>query len=156
MTQEPPEQPEYPKQELLPQQVDRGPNRTPFIIGLVVVLVIALAAGGAYYLLRDDGEGSRAAYCDQLRTLTKGGDLSAAAEAVGPNLSAELQRLIDDAPDKVADDWQKLRTIAESSNDAGDIDMSSALDALEALQTIAKDARSECDLPIELPSLPNL
>lgn len=148
--------PEYPRQELLPQEVEPRRSRTPLIIGLVAVLVLAVAGCGAYLLLRDDGEGSREAYCDQLRELTDDGDLSAAADAIGPELSDELQQLIDDAPDTVADDWQKLRDLAESANDGGDVDLSVALGAFEALQAIAQDAKSGCDLPIELPNLPTV
>lgn len=152
---DPPDQPEYPKQELLPQDVAQGPNRKPLFIALAVVVVLALVAGGAYLLLRDDGEGSRTAYCDELRTLTKDGDLGAAAEGAGPELSGQLQELVDDAPDKVADDWQTLRKFAESSS-GGTPDVASLGNLVEALQAISKDARNNCDPPIDLPSLPNL
>ena len=145
--------PEYPKQELLPQQVATGSNRRPLVIGIVVALVLALGGIGAYVLLRDDEDANRAAYCDQLRDLTKNGDLSAAMDAFGPESADDLQQLIDDAPDAVADDWTKLRTLFESTTEGEDVDMSAAVEAIEALQTIAQDARSECDLPIDVPNL---
>lgn len=144
---------EYPQQELLPQDVRQGRNRTPLIIAVVAVLVLAAAAGGAYLLLRDDGESTRAAYCDSLTELTQGGDLSAAAEAMGPEITDQLQQVIDEAPDVVADDWNKLRDLGSSAASQGDLDASAAIDALESVQAIAADARDKCDLPIELPDL---
>jgi hypothetical protein len=148
--------PVYPKQDLLPQQVASGSNRKPLIIGIAVVLVLALGGVGAYVLMRDNEDADRAAYCDQLRELTKGGDLSAAMQAFGPELTDELQRLIDAAPDTVADDWQKLHTLFASTNGGEDVDMSRALEAYEAVQTIARDANDECDLPIEIPTVPGV
>lgn len=142
---------EYPQQELLPQDVRPGRSRTPLIIAVVSVVVLAAIVGGAYLLLRDDGEDTRAAYCDALRELTADGDLSAAAAAIGPEITDQLQQLIDDAPDSVADDWRKLRELAAS--DAGQPDASVTMDALESLQAILADARNNCDLPIEVPNL---
>ena len=144
---------EYPQQELLPQDVRPGRNRTPLIIAAVAVLVLAAAVGGAYLLLRDDGESTRSAYCESLTELTAGGDLSAAAEAMGPEVSEQLQQVIDEAPDAVADDWRRLRDLGTSAASQGDLDASAAIDALESVQAIAADARDECDLPIELPDL---
>jgi hypothetical protein len=154
---EPGEAHEYPRQELLPQDVRPRRSRTPLVIGIVAILVLAAGAGCAYLLLRDDGEGTRAAYCDQLRELTADGDLdAAAAAATGAELSSQLQQLIDDAPNSVADDWQKLRDLGESVSADGDVDLSAALDAMTSLRAIAKDAQDKCDLPIDLPSLGGL
>jgi hypothetical protein len=143
---------EYPRQELLPQEIHARRSRTPMVIGLMAVLVLAVAAGGAYLLLRDDGEGTGAAYCDGLRELTSDGDLDAAMNAVGPEVTAQLQAVIDDAPDSIADDWRKLRDLGEAAGGDGDINMSDALEALTSIRAIAADAEDNCDLPIELPS----
>lgn len=147
------ERPVYPQQTLSEQQVRPGRSRKPLLIGLVAALLLAIAAGVAWQLLKDDGEDTRAAYCSALKTLTHNGDLLGAAsgaDASSLNQLAEVQRL---APDVVSDDWDDLQSAAQSAQ-SGNVDFSQALKGLTSLRAIADDADSKCGITMDVPGLP--
>ena len=74
----------------------------------------------------------------------------------GRSSPTQLQQLIDDAPDTVADDWQKLREPGRVRDDGGDVDLSVALERVGGVAGDRQRRRDECDLPIELPNLPTV
>ena len=75
--------PQYPRQHLLPQEIKPGRNRKPIFIAIGAALALVVAGGIAYLAFRDDGEGTRAAYCAALKDLTHNGDLASAANQPG-------------------------------------------------------------------------
>ncbi len=146
--------PVYPQQELLPQEVKPGRSRLPLVIGLVVVF--ALIAGGVvtWLLLRNTGEDTRAQYCSALRTLTNNGDVTSAIGSADASTAEVLQQVLDTAPTAVKPDWQTLRDLGNTASTSPDnVDISSALKAYSAYQSIARDARDNCNLTINLPGL---
>ncbi|MEP6666536.1 MAG: hypothetical protein ABJA81_08830, partial [Nocardioidaceae bacterium] len=98
----------YPRQELLPQEIKPGRNRKPLFIGIGVSLLLIGGGVVAYYAFRDDGEDTRAAYCAALRDVTNNGDLAAAASGANASTLSDLQAVVDLAPNAVSDDWQTL------------------------------------------------
>lgn len=140
---------QYPQQQLLPQDVKPGRSRLPLLIGVVVVLVLIGGGVAAWFLLRADGEDTRAAYCAQLKTLTNDGDLMGTVAAADESTLAQLEQVTAVAPAAVADDWQRLEKLAASA----DISVSSGLAAFSALQSIVKDAEDKCGMDIPLPGL---
>jgi hypothetical protein len=146
---QPPDQPVYPRQELLPQQVKPGRSRAPFVVGLAAVLALAVGGVVVWLVLRDDGEETRAAYCQELRDLTNDGEL---LSNDGPDLDAlsdRLERLHEVAPSAVSDDWETLRDAVESAGSTADLD--ALLQAVDALRVIADDAEDNCDLQVNVP-----
>lgn len=143
----------YPQQTLSAQNVQRGRSRKPLVIGLVVALLLAVGGVVAWQLLRDDGEGTRAAYCSALRTLTNNGDVMSVvstADASTLNQLAKVQQL---APNAVRDDWDSLQSLAQSAQ-TGNVDYSAAIKALTSLKAIADDAKSNCSISMDVPGLP--
>jgi len=140
--------PQYPQQQLLPQDVKPGRSRVPQVIGVLVVL--AVLGGGllAWFLLRDDGEDTRAQYCAELNELTDGGDLMGMVEGANESTLLQLETVADLAPGAVEADWQRLRDLAESA----DLTASSGLAAYAALQSIIRDAEDNCGIDIPLVS----
>ncbi len=144
--------PQYPRQNLLPQEVKPGRNRAPIFIGIGVVLALVVAGAIAYLVLRDDGEGTRAAYCSALRELTNNGDVISAVEGADPRSVDDFKAVVDLAPNAVADDWAKIdKGIRDAQS--GSPDMSQALAIFGALRVIAKDAKDNCDLDLGIPML---
>jgi predicted negative regulator of RcsB-dependent stress response len=147
------QQPAYPQQTLLPQQVQRGRSRKPLVIGLVIALVLAIGGIVAWQLLKDNGEQTRTAYCSALRRLTHNGDITTAlsrADASTLGQLADVQKL---APDAVRGDWATLQSLAASTQ-GGQIDASTAIKALTSLQAIADDAKNKCAITMNVPGLP--
>ena len=142
----------YPRQTLLPQQVQRRRSRTPLYVGLALLLVLV---GGviAWRMFASSGEDTRAAYCSALKRLTHNGDLQAAlsqADVKTLDQVLTVQRL---APQTVRADWTTLQSLATSAQ-SGNPNMFTALKALTALRSIADDARSHCGIPMTIPLSP--
>jgi hypothetical protein len=141
----------YPHQELTEQHVQPGRSRLPWLVAGVVVLcgVVALAL---WLVLDDDGESSREAYCAALRDVTNDGDLTAAIEDADEETGTRLREVADLAPDAVAGDWDVLADLAEDPAALAESNsLRSALEAWNALRTIARDAEDNCDLSLDLP-----
>ncbi len=143
-------EPSYPRQQLLPQEIRPGRSRRSLVIGLVLVLALVVGGGVAYLVMRDDGEGSRQAYCSALRDLTQGGDLMAAVEGANAKTLGQLDKVQQVAPGAVADDWSTLMSIAYEAQ-GGSPDMAQALTAFNSLRVIATDAKQNCELDLGLP-----
>ena len=138
--------PQYPQQQLLPQEVQPGRSRLPLLIGLVVVLALVGGGVAAWFLLRDEGENTRAEYCAGLKELTDDGDLLGVAGAADESTLAQLEKVADLAPDAVEADWQRLRDLAASE----EITASSGIAAYAAFQSIVRDAEDKCGMDIPL------
>ena len=100
--------PQYPRQNLLPQEVKPGRNRKPLFITIAVVIALVIAGGIAFLVLRDDGEDTREAYCAALRDLKGDGDLMGGLSGADAATADKLKTAMDLAPNAVADDWKKL------------------------------------------------
>ena len=144
--------PQYPRQNLLPQEVKPGRNRKPLFITIAVVIALVIAGGIAFLVLRDDGEDTREAYCAALRDLKGDGDLMGGLSSADAATADKLKTAMDLAPNAVADDWKKLND-AISSSQSGSPDMSEALSLFSSLRAIADDAQSKCDLDLGIPML---
>jgi hypothetical protein len=146
-------QPQYPRQNLLPQEIKPGRNRKPLYIAIAVVIALVIAGGAAYLVLRDDGEGTREAYCAALRDLSDNGDLMSAVEGADARTADKLKAAIDLAPDVVADDWKKLESAVGDAQSGSSPDMSQALTLFASLRAIAQDAKDNCDLELGIPMI---
>ena len=140
----------YPRQHLLPQEIKPGRNRTPMFVAIGVVLALVIAGGIAFLVLRDNGEGTREAYCAALRDLTKNGDLSSAVEQADQSTVDEVRAVMDLAPDAVAGAWKSLDEGVKQLQ-SGTPDLQQAMALYSALRKIASDARQHCDLQLDVP-----
>lgn len=146
---------EYPKQELLPQEVrpDLGHRRRRrWLVAAGLVAVVGIVAAVVLVLTRDDDSG-RAAYCDGLAEVTVDGDLAAALEQADASTLATVEQLAAGAPDAVEDDWDRILDLIEALNAGGDPTISDAVGVFGAYQAIAQDADEHCDLELETPGL---
>lgn len=140
---------QYPHQQLLPQEVKPRRSRLPQIIGLVVVL--ALVAGGlaAWFLLRDDGEDTRAEYCAAFQAFLGDGDLLGVLASADQSTLTQLEKLAELAPTVVDAAWQRLQDLV----DAGELSITGFAAAYSAGQSIVRDAEDNCGMDIPLPGL---
>ena len=141
---------QYPRQQLLPQEIKPGRNRTPLYIGLGLAMVLVIGGAVAYLTLRSNGEETRAAYCAALRKLTHNGDLTGAVDGANTSTLDQIKEVRRLAPNAVSDDWSKLWDIAEQAQ-SGSPDYSQALTAYNALKVIAQDASDKCSLDLNMP-----
>jgi hypothetical protein len=132
--------------------VKRGRSRKPLVIGLVVALLIAIGGIVAWQLLKDNGEGTRAAYCAALKKLTNNGDITAALSGADAGTLNQLSKVQSLAPDAVKDDWDTLQSLTQSAQ-SGNVDYSVAIKALGALKSISDDADSKCGITMNVPGL---
>jgi len=144
--------PEYPRQELLPQDVRPTSRRRWWLVAVGLVVVVAVVVGVVLLLTRDD-EAGRSAYCDQLADVTADGDLASALEQADATTLEAVQQLAADAPDAVADDWARILDVVDALNAGEEPTISDAVGVFGAYQTIAQDAGEHCDLELETPSL---
>jgi hypothetical protein len=147
-----PEPESYPRQTLLPQQVQRSRSRTPLYIGLALLLVLV---GGVivWRIFVSSGEDTRAAYCSALKRLTHNGDLQATlshADVKSLNQVLTVQRL---APAAVRGDWTTLQSLVTTGQSSSP-NVLTAIKALTALRSIADDARRHCGIPMQIPLSP--
>jgi hypothetical protein len=148
------EPPTYPRQELLPQEVQPSRSRLPLVL-VGTAVVIALVGGLiAWWALRDDGEDHRAAYCHSLRSLMAGEGLDALAEGVdsgpGGDVPQVIRHLVDVAPSSVRGQWDDLVDLVQSIR-TDQPDVGQALRALGDLRAIADDAKSGCGITLQIP-----
>lgn len=143
----------YPRQQLLPQDVRRGVNRSRIYLVVAVVLALVVAGGVAFFLLRDKGEDTRAEYCAELRDLTDNGDLSSALSGADQSTLDRFLKIADIAPAAVADDWTRVTSVLQGALDSKTPGLGEALDAFNALRVIAKDAENNCDLTLDIPGM---
>ncbi len=138
----------YPTQHLSEQSVTPGRSHKPLLIAVIVVVVLAIAGAAAYLLLRDTGEGRRAAYCNELRSVTKNGHLSDVLSGGGNidpvRVAQKLQNL---APDAVRDNWGHLIGQLKQVQ-SGNTDPTKILGALNDVSAITSDASDKCNLKI--------
>ncbi len=146
------QQPHYPQQELLPQEVKPGRSRLPLVIGLAVVLTLIAGAVVAWLLLRDDGEGTRAQYCDALEQLAPDDDLAAAVVSADASTLDQARNLADLAPGAVADDWKTLDdAVASMQSSSANVNPATLLTAYGALKNIVSDSNDHCGTAYRLP-----
>lgn len=141
----------YPRQDLLPQAVQHGTNRTPVYIGVAAVLALIVIAGSAFFLLRDKGEDNRAEYCAELKDLTQDGDLASAVYGADQSTIDRLLNIKNIAPSSVADDWAKVTDVLQGAMDNKAPDFGKAVQAYNALKVIANDSKSNCGLTLDIP-----
>ncbi len=144
----------YPRQELLPQDIKPGRNRKPIFIGIGVALVLIIGGVAAYFVFRDDGEDNREAYCAALRDVTDNGDLTSALDGADSSTVSDLQEVVDLAPNAVSNEWKTLTDFVEDAQQSGEPDYGKALNAFTALREIRSDAESKCDLSLDIPMMP--
>lgn len=140
----------YPRQQLLPQVVRPGRSRVPLLVGATALALVLVGGLLAWWLLRDNGEENRAAYCAAVRTLTHNGDLASAASGAVQNGPAALVKVRDLAPSTVKTQWNDVVSIV-SHPSASAIDVATGLRLVSDLQVIAQDANAKCGLDITLP-----
>ena len=140
----------YPQQQLLPQEVKRGVNRSRIYLGVAAAMTVVVIAGALFWVLRDDGEDRREEYCAELRDLTNDGDLATALSSADPSTLERIQKLPDTAPNAVADDWQLIADTIATALEAQEPDMGQALTLFNAAQAISNDASRECGLDLQL------
>ncbi|MBA3232963.1 MAG: hypothetical protein H0T17_03295 [Propionibacteriales bacterium] len=143
----------YPTQRLSEQQVRHGTSRRPLYLSLAVAVALLLTAGVLFAVFRDKGEDTRAEYCAELEDLTRGGDLSSAVSSADQSSVARLLKMKDIAPDAVSDDWTLVSDVVSSGLEGTDPDLSRMLSVLNAFKVISADAKSNCGLDLNLPSL---
>ena len=143
-------EPAYPRQVLLPQEVRPSRSRLPLLLGAVAVAVLLIGGLLTWLLLRDDGESSRAAYCRAMRELTNEGDLPGAVSGGLADAPAAIAKVRDLAPDAVRGEWDDLYSLVQNPP-SGDVDIATGLRFVSDLRTIVNDARTGCDLQIDLP-----
>jgi hypothetical protein len=143
-------QPSYPRQDLLPQQVQPGRSRVPLVVAAVAGVVLVAGVLVALRLAHDSGEHSRAAYCAALRSVTHDGDLSQAFAAASGGTPAELDRVRDLAPSAVRRQWDHLLAAVQQGRSEPSIGDLAAL--FVDVRVIVDDAQSQCGLKIQIPS----
>jgi hypothetical protein len=117
-------------------------HRIIWIAGALIVL----AAVVAYFVLRDDGEQNRQAYCDALSDVMGGGtSLQAAADSAS---RAEIERVADLAPSAVAPAWDGLSTAVLDKDPSPTQQETNAAKMHAELDRITEDAGDKCDLTI--------
>lgn len=145
----------YPQQELLPQDVQPGRSRAPLIVGLIVVLALVGGGIGAWLLLRDNGESTRAEYCAAIKKAAPGSDLTSAVADGQSSLSEQAKHLADLAPGSVSDDWKTLDDfVASVQKSQNNLDVTSALSAIGALKNIIQDSNDNCGTTFKSPLSP--
>lgn len=141
--------PSYPRQELLPQEVQPGRSRLPLIIGAGVLAFLIIGGLLTWWALRDDGEGNRAAYCDAVRTLTHNGDLQGALSGGVADAPAAVAKVRDLAPSTVRSQWDDLYSLVQNPPTSG-ADIGTGLRVVSDLRVIVDDANDKCDMNIDL------
>lgn len=145
--------PDYPRQELLPQQVRQRRSRTPWLVAAVVLVVAVVGGVVAWQLTSGGGSGDRAAYCQQVRQLSSGGrggslgNLDGAGSA--DRLLARLESIRAVAPSPVRPAWADLLQVI-SRTAGGRPSGVDVLGAMNDLQTIVADANRNCGTHIHL------
>ena len=145
--------PQYPRQNLLPQEVKPGRNRKPLFITIAVVIALVIAGGIAFLVLRDDGEDTREAYCAALRDLTGDGDLMGGLSGADAATADKLKTAMDLAPERRRRRLEEARRRDLVRRSPARPDMSEALSLFSSLRAIADDAQSKCDLDLGIPML---
>jgi hypothetical protein len=119
---------------------DAGPtgrSKSPIIIAIAALVVVALAIGGVVWLLSSDGGGGfdEAAYCDAYQSADEqftNMDFSTLDNARFADLQQQVERIQDLAPPEVEDDWETLGEALEEFESILD-DAGLTFDDLDAL-----------------------
>lgn len=140
-------QPDYPRQELLPQQVQPRRRRT-WLVAAAAVVVVAVVVGVVVWRVTGGGaSGDRAVYCQRLRAAVHGGS---GADIGGPRLTGgmldEIERVAAVAPAAVRPAWDDLLTLAKQVTAGQKESDAVTLSALDDVQTIVSDANANCGL----------
>ncbi|MGI8578348.1 MAG: hypothetical protein ACR2KG_10630 [Nocardioidaceae bacterium] len=141
---------QYPQQQLLPQDVQSSRSRKPLIISLIVVLALIVGAVVAWAVLRNNGDSTRAAYCNQLKQVTNNGNLMGLATSGNAPTLAQVKKLQQLAPSAVKPQWDDLFALVGRGT-TGSTDPSMVLRVLNDFQVIANDASANCGIKINLP-----
>jgi hypothetical protein len=145
--------PPYPRQELLPQQVQPSRSRLPLLLVAAAVVVALVAGLIAWWALKDDGEQNRAAYCSALRSLMAGQGLDVlgqAAQGGGTAVPQVIDHIRDLAPGSVRSQWDDLIGVLQSVQ-TSQPGVAEGLRAFGDIQAITADANSGCGLHIQIP-----
>ncbi len=140
-------QPDYPRQELLPQQVQPHRRRT-WLIVVSAVVVVAVVCGVVVWRLTSGGDsGDRAAYCQRVRQLVNAGAAGGLAHAPGSGsvdrLLGRLDSLRAVAPPAVRPAWDDLVAAVGHAGPGGPGGFD-AVGVLNDVQVIVADANSNC------------
>ena len=144
----------HPRQDLTEQQVLPGRSAAPWLIGIAGLVVVVLATVALWFVLDDRGESDRDLLCGADRRVTDDGDLAGALETADERTLDEVEQVAAVAPDVVADDWETLAEVARDPAASGSDehgDLGTVVSVFTAVQAIARDARDECGLELELP-----
>lgn len=141
--------PDYPKQQLSPQQVAPRRPRWPLIVGAVAVVVVLAGVLITLRVVHDNGERSRAAYCTALRTLTHNGHIVEAFSGLSEGSTAQIDHLRDIAPSAVKGQWDDVVPLLSRAPTSMP-DMALAARVVTDLTAIVNDAKSSCGLSLQL------
>ena len=143
----PPGSPDYPRQELLPQQVRPGRRRT-WLVVVAAVVVVAVVVGVVVWRLTSGGDsGDRAVYCQRVRQLVNGGSVGGVPGVPGAGSVDKMLERLDSlravAPSAVRPAWDDLvATVGHAGQGGqGNVDV---LSAMSDLRVIVADANSNC------------
>jgi hypothetical protein len=149
---EPPRPAPYPRQQLLPQQVQPGRSRLPLLIAAITVVAALVLALVGWRVIHGGGEDTRAAYCAALRRVTGAGGLGGLASTAtsGRVVPKAITELADLAPQSVRAQWDDLIQLVRSLP-GGSPDVGEAARAFTDVQAIIADAKSGCGLDLQIP-----
>jgi hypothetical protein len=128
-----------------PRDYDAEASRRRWlIVGGAAVLVLAIVA---YFLLRDDGESDRAAYCDQVKRFV-GGDSSLGTASSDAD-KAQFDAIVELAPASVEPAWNGLAEASLTKNpSSGQQQVFDGKHDAE-VDKMVQDAKDNCSLTIQ-------
>lgn len=127
-----------------------GRSRLPLVIGALALTLVVVGGLLAWWLLRDDGEQNRAAYCAAVEKLTSNGDLIGGSSDGLANAPAAISHLRDLAPTAVRSEWDDLVALVPRLT-AGNFDAVTGLRVVTDLRAIVADANAKCGMDIQAP-----
>jgi hypothetical protein len=119
-------------------------RRRWLILGGAGVLVLVIVA---YFLLRDDGEDNRAAYCDKLEQLTADGTRLEAALSNADK--TQLDAILELAPASVHPAWNGLAEASLTKHPTGSQEQVFDAKFGAEVDKVVRDAQDNCSLTID-------
>lgn len=111
-------------------------------MGAAAVLVLVIIA---YFVLRDDGEENRDAYCAELSDLVSGGSLGPAVKSAS---NADIERITSLAPAAVEPAWDGLSKAVLAEQPTATQQRVDVMKLPAELDKITEDAADKCDLTL--------